>query len=380
MIPYARQSINEDDIAAVVKVLQSDFLTQGPVIPQFEEAVAKISQAAYAIATNSATSALHLACLALGLESGDWLWTSPITFVASANCALYCGANVDFVDIDEKTYNLCPKALESKLIKAEKLGLLPKIVIPVHFSGQSCDMKAIHTLSQRYGFKIIEDASHAIGGQYEALPIGHCRYSDATIFSFHPVKIITSGEGGMVVTNQQPIAERVALLRSHGITRDPKMMTGPSQGPWYYQQLALGFNYRMTDIQAALGLSQTQRLTAFIARRRQIAACYDQHLGNLPVVLPYQLPSSNSAWHLYVLQLLGNQRLNLFNQLQAEGIYTNVHYIPVHLQPYYQKLGFHLGQFPQAEKFYAQALSLPMYYELTEAQQEKIIKVLKQCF
>lgn len=380
-IPYARQDINADDIAAVIKVLHSDFLTQGPVVPQFEQAVAEHCTSRYALAVNSATSALHLAYLALGLGPGDWLWTTPNTFVATANCALYCGANVDFVDIDSSTYNLCPQALEHKLIQAEREGRLPKIVVPVHFAGQACDMHALSRLSARYGFKIIEDASHALGGKYNGQPIGNCEYSEATIFSFHAIKIITSGEGGMVVTNNAPLAEQINLLRSHGITRNEELMISPSPGEWYYQQLLLGFNYRMTDIQAALGLSQLQRLNTFIVQRHDVAAYYNKQLKNLPLILPYQQPRSYSAYHLYVIQkqAAGNHksRAEVMRALQQCGIKVNVHYIPVYLQPYYQKLGFTKGLCPLAEHYYNNALSLPMYAALNRDQQDRVINGLK---
>lgn len=382
IIPYARQEINAEDIAAVVNVLRSDFLTQGPVVPQFEQAVASRVGAHYGVATNSATSALHLAYLAMDLGPGDWLWTSPITFVATANCALHCGASIDFVDIDKATYNLCPKALEEKLVQAERLGRLPKIVVPVHFAGQSSDMSTIHALSQRYGFRIIEDASHAIGGLYANEPIGNCRYSDAVIFSFHPVKIITSGEGGMLITNDSVLAERIQLLRSHGITRDESLMTHASSGGWYYQQLALGFNYRMTDIHAALGLNQLQRIDHFLERRHQIATIYNQQLCSLAISLPYQAVDTYSAFHLYVIRVLSDRakmsRQQVFNALREHEILVNVHYIPVHLQPYYQSLGFKEGQFPEAEQYYKEAISLPMYPGLDEQQQGQVIQVMQQ--
>ncbi len=382
IIPYARQDINREDIDAVVEVLQSDFLTQGPVIPLFEEAVALYCTVQHALTANSATSALQLLYMAMDLGPGDWLWTSPITFVATANCALHCGAKVDFVDIDKSTYNLCPQALEHKLIQAAREGKLPKIVVPVHFSGQSCEMKKIYELGQYYGFKIVEDASHALGGRYEQQPIGTCQYSDAAVFSFHPVKIITTGEGGMIVSNDSQLMERVALLRSHGITRDEKLMTEPSPGPWYYQQLALGFNYRMTDIQAALGLSQFKRLDTFIAKRHVLASYYNEQLSGLPIVLPYQAPQNYSAFHLYVISLDMNKtqscRAELFKELQKEEIRVNVHYIPVHLQPYYQNLGFRKAMFPIAEDYYDAAISLPMYPKLTQEQQDRVIRVLEK--
>lgn len=382
VIPYGRQDINQADIDAVVQVLQSDWLTQGPNLPAFEQAVLKVCGGKYAIATNSATSALHIACLALGLEAGDYLWTSPNTFVASANCALYCGANVDFIDIDPRTYNLCPQKLEEKLIEAKKHNKLPKIVIPVHFAGQSCDMEAIHKLSQEYGFSIIEDASHAIGGSYQGNSIGNGQYSDITIFSFHPVKIITTAEGGMAVTNNPQLAEKLGLLRSHGITREPHLMTEPMHGPWYYQQVELGFNYRMTDMQAVLGVSQITRLKEFIEKRHALAAYYDQQLNALPITLPWQHPDTYSAYHLYVIRLklaeIKFSHKEVFEALRASNILVNLHYIPVYNQPYYQKMGFRQGYCPNAEQYYQEAISLPMYSSLTEQQQDKVISELQR--
>lgn len=381
MIPYGRQDINQQDIDAVVEVLRSDFLTQGPQVPAFEQAIMDACDAKYAVAVNSATSALHIACLALELGSDDWLWTTPNTFVASANCALYCGAKVDFVDIDPRTYNLCAKQLEEKLIAAQKVGKLPKIVIPVHFSGQSCDMQAIHELAKKYGFHIIEDASHAIGGKYKGEPIGNGRYSDITIFSFHPVKIVTSAEGGAAVTNRADLAEKMALLRSHGITRDEELMTKAADGPWYYQQIALGYNYRMTELQAALGLSQMQRLEAFVIKRHELASRYDELLQDLPITLPWQHPDSESARHLYVIRLQLEQinmtHLDVFNALRAAGVLVNLHYIPVHMQPYYQKMGFESGQFPEAEQYYKEAISIPLFSAMTEGQQDTVCSTLK---
>lgn len=381
MIPYGRQDINQQDIDAVVEVLRSDFLTQGPQVPAFEQAIMDACDAKYAVAVNSATSALHIACLALELGSDDWLWTTPNTFIASANCALYCGAKVDFVDIDPRTYNLCAKQLEEKLIAAQKVGKLPKIVIPVHISGQSCDMQAIHELAKKYGFHIIEDASHAIGGKYKGEPIGNGRYSDITIFSFHPVKIVTSAEGGAAVTNRADLSEKMLLLRSHGITRDEELMTKAADGPWYYQQIALGFNYRMTELQAALGLSQMQRLQEFVIKRHKLASRYDELLQNLPITLPWQHPDSESARHLYVIRLQLEQinitHLDVFNALRAAGVLVNLHYIPVHLQPYYQKMGFESGQFPEAEQYYKEAISIPLFSAMTEGQQDTVCSTLK---
>ena len=377
MIPYGRQEITSADVDAVVAVLRSDYLTQGPMVPRFEQTVAQYCGASHAIAVNSATSALHIACLSLGLGTGDWLWTSPITFVASANCGLYCGAKIDFVDIDPRTYNLCPQALEQKLIIAEREGRLPKIVVPVHLCGQPCDMAAIHALSQQYGFKIIEDASHAIGGKYQGEPIGNCRYSDITLFSFHPVKIITTGEGGMALTNDTILADRMALLRSHGITRDPAQMTHAPDGPWYYQQITLGFNYRMTDIQAALGISQMERLDDYVARRHTLAQRYNERLAELPVTTPWQHLDSYSGLHLYVIRLhldkINATHRQVFEALREQSIGVNLHYIPVYFQPYYQRLGFKSGYCPHAEHYYTEAISLPMFPDLTEKQQIDII-------
>ncbi|NWG31725.1 MAG: UDP-4-amino-4,6-dideoxy-N-acetyl-beta-L-altrosamine transaminase [Rhodocyclaceae bacterium] len=382
MIPYGRQEIGDDDVEAVATVLRSEWLTQGPAVPRFERAVAGRCGAAHALAVNSATSALHLACLALGLGQGDLLWTTPITFVASANCARYCGAEVDFVDIDPCTCNMSVAALAEKLARAAVAGRLPKIVVPVHFAGRPCDMAAIHALGQRYGFRIVEDASHAIGASYRGEPVGNCRYSDITVFSFHPVKIITTGEGGMALTNDAALAETMALLRSHGITRDPARMDHEPDGPWYYQQIALGFNYRMTDIQAALGLSQLQRLDAFVARRRELAERYQQHLTDLPLTLPGETPEERSAWHLYVIRLRREQirrtHREVFAALRAAGIGVNLHYIPVHTQPYYRQLGFRPGDFPEAERYYAEAISLPMYAALGDDQQDEVISAVAE--
>jgi len=377
MIPYGRQSISESDIDAVIEVLRSDFLTQGPVVPAFEEAVKKYCGAKYAVATNSATSALHLACIALGLGSGDIVWTTPITFVASANCALYCGANVDFVDIDPLSYNMSIHALKEKLEIAQKSGKLPKIVIPVHLSGQPCDMAEIHALGKQYGFKILEDASHAIGAKYKDDPIGNCQYSDITVFSFHPVKIITTGEGGMALTNNQKLAVQMSRLRSHGITRSPHEMTQIPDGPWHYQQIELGFNYRLTDIQAALGLSQMQRLDEYVARRHVLAQEYNKLLDDSPVTKPWQSPLSVSSYHLYIVRLKvkirGLDRKDVFERLRSFGIIVNLHYIPLYRHPYFEAMGFKREDFPEAEAYYREAISLPIYPALTEAQQVEII-------
>lgn len=382
MIPYGHQDISQADIDAVVAVLQSDFLTQGPQVPLFEQTVAKHVGTKHALAVNSATSALHIACLALGLGQGDWLWTTPVTFVASANCGLYCGAQVDFVDIDPRTYNLCPKALEAKLVAAEQAGNLPKVLVAVHLCGQSCDMAAIHALGQKYGFKIIEDASHAIGGKYKGEFIGNSRYSDITVFSFHPVKIITTAEGGMVLTNSDELAHKMALLRSHGITRDTAHMTHAPDGPWYYQQIDLGYNYRMTELQAALGVSQMQRLDTFVARRHQLAQRYDQLLVSLPVTTPWQHPDSYSGLHLYVVRLqldrINKTHRQVFEALREQGIGVNLHYIPVHTQPHYQRMGHKVGDYPRAEQYYAEAISLPMYQTLSDSQQDLVVAMVQK--
>ena len=380
MIPYGRQDITEEDVDAVIDVLKSDFLTQGPVVPQFEEAVRLHVGADYAVAVNSATSALHVACLALGLGPGDWLWTSPITFVASANCGLYCGAKVDFVDIDPRTYTLSPSALEDKLLAAEKEGKLPKVLVAVHLCGQSCDMKSIYALCQKYNVKIIEDASHAIGGKYKGQFIGNCRYSDVTIFSFHPVKIITTGEGGMALTNSDQLAEKMALLRSHGITREEGLMTKFPDGPWYYQQLELGFNYRMTDIQAALGVSQIRRLDEFVLKRHTLASRYNEKLKQIPIVIPFQEKDNYSAYHLYVIRLelakINKTHKKVFEHLREKGIGVNLHYIPVYKQPYYEVMGYSENDFPEAEAYYSEAISLPIYPELSFSEQDKVIEAL----
>ncbi len=381
MIPYGKQSLSEDDIQAVVDVLRSDFITQGPQVPAFEKALSGYCGAQHGVAVNSATSALHIACRALGLGQNDWLWTTPISFVASANCGLYCGSQVDFIDIDPQTYNLCPKKLETKLIQAKVENRLPKVVVPVHLSGQSCDMQAIYKLSQEYGFKIIEDASHAIGGRYSDKPVGNGKYSDVTVFSFHPVKIITSAEGGMAVTNSAELAEKMALLRSHGITRDENVMNKQADGDWYYQQVDLGYNYRMTELQAALGLSQLQRLDEFVARRHQIVNEYNKQLNNLPLILPYQLPETYSAYHLYIIRLkrdeISSSHKGVFDGLRSAGVGVNLHYIPIHRQPYYENLGFKAGDFPESEKYYTEAISLPLYPELAPEDQQTVIDTLK---
>ena len=381
MIYYGRQDINEADIQAVESVLRSDFLTQGPAIERFERRVADYCGAKYAVAVCNATAALHIACLAAGLGKGDVLWTSPVTFVASANCALYCGGDVDFVDIDAKTYNMSADLLEEKLRMAKTEGKLPKMVIPVHLAGQSCDMRRIRALADEYGFAITEDASHAVGAEYLDTKVGSCAFSDMTVFSFHPVKIVTTGEGGMVLTNDAALYEKLRLYRSHGITRDPRYMTHESDGPWYYQQIALGFNYRMTDMQAALGCSQMDRLDEFVARRRALAARYDTLLQGLPVVTPYVMTEAHPSWHIYIIRInheqIGKTKQQVFEEMKKRGIALNLHYIPVHRQPYYEKLGFHRGDFIQSEKYYEEAFTLPLFYELTDEQQNYIVESLQ---
>lgn len=382
MIPYGRQDINQADIDSVVDVLQSDFLTQGPQVPLFEKKVSDYCGAEYGVAVNSATSALHIACLALGLGKGDYLWTSPNTFVSSANCGLYCGAQVDFVDINPLTYNLSPEELEKKLIQAKQHNKLPKIVIPVHFAGQSCDMRKIYSLSQEYGFKIIEDASHAIGGKYLDQPIGGCQYSDITVFSFHPVKIITTAEGGLATTNNKKLSECMQLFRSHGVTRDPGLMTKEAEGSWYYQQVELGFNYRMTELQAALGISQMQRLDEFITKRHKLQERYDLLLEDLPIIKPYQDKDGYSALHLYPIQVqkdkLKSTRKEIFEALRKNSIGVNIHYIPVHTQSYYENMGFKKGDFPNAESYYESVISIPLFYAMTFEQQDQVIAVLEK--
>jgi len=380
-IPYGRQEISRADIDAINEVLQSDFLTQGPVVPRFECIVAQRVGSAHAVALNSATSALHVACLALGLGPGDDLWTTPISFVASANCALYCGANVDFVDIDPRTYNLCPKALEKKLAIAEHNGCLPKVVVPVHLCGQSCDMRAIKALSEKYGFKIIEDASHAIGGKYQGDYIGNCSYSDITIFSYHPVKIITTAEGGMALTNDANLADLMRGYRSHGIASDRvQMLPRPEDEIWNYQQVLLGFNYRMTDMQAALGVSQMKRLDEFVVARHRIANRYDALLGDLPVTTPYQHPDSYSSFHLYPILIkkcnAGKSQKYVYNMLRGAGILVNLHYIPIYRQPYYESMGFNVGYCPNAEDYFKSSISIPLYPALNERQQDYVIQTL----
>jgi UDP-4-amino-4,6-dideoxy-N-acetyl-beta-L-altrosamine transaminase len=383
MIPYGRQDINQADVDAVVEVLRSDSLTQGAVVPKFEQAVAAHVSAEHSVAVNSATSALHIACLALDLGPGDWLWTSPITFVASANCALYCGAQVDFVDIDPLTYNLSVEHLAKKLEDAERAGNLPKIVIPVHLCGQSCDMEGIYSLSRQYNFRIIEDASHAIGGKYKNKPIGNCLFSDITVFSFHPVKIITTGEGGMALTNNAVLADRMRRYRSHGVTTDDgRMEPRPVDEIWNYQQIGIGYNYRMTDIQAALGLSQMLRLREFVERRRYIAQRYDEELSNFPLRTPWQHPDCYSSFHLYPIRFdfgrIEKTQRRIYETLRAAGILVNLHYIPVYRQPYFEAMGFKENHCPQSESYYKEVVSLPMFPALTDSEQSRVINTLHE--
>lgn len=379
-IPYGRQSISEDDIESVIKVLRSNYLTQGPIVTQFENALCKQVQADYAVAANSATSALHIACLALGVGPGDTVWTSPNSFIASANCARYCGADVDFVDINPQTYNLCAQSLAKKLETAQVKNKLPKVVIPVHFAGQSCDMRAIKMLADQYGFAIIEDASHAIGGRYQDHPVGSCHYSDITVFSFHPVKIITSAEGGAALTNNRDLAISMQCLVHQGVTRIEQEFSQASPGDWYYEQQTLGFNYRMTELQAALGLSQLTRLDEFVQRRQQILRRYEEGLKDIDLVLPYQAEYASSALHLFPVLLphiAAQNKGQFFSGLRQSGIGTQVHYIPIHTQPYYQALGFRWGDFPEAEHYYQRTITLPLFPELTEVQQDKVMSCIK---
>lgn len=382
MIPYGRQEINQEDINSLINVLKSDFLTQGPRVSEFEKKVALKVGSAYSVAVNSATSALHIACLSLGLKRGDWLWTSPISFVASANCGLYCGANIDFVDIDSRTYNMSLSALEEKLFCASKKGKLPKVLVVVHLCGQSCDMENIKSLSEKYGFYIIEDASHAIGGKYKNKYVGNCQYSDIAVFSFHPVKIITTAEGGLAVTNNPKLAEKMRLYSSHGITRDQNMISNPSNYLWYYEQIELGYNYRMNELQAALGISQLDRLDEFVARRHQIASRYNKLLIDLPIVTPWQDPNTYSSFHLYVIRLnleeIKKSHDEVFKFLRSKGIGVNLHYIPIYMQPYFRARGFEDVKFVEAEKYYSEAISLPIYYLLTDHLQDQVKSALNE--
>ena len=380
MIPYGKQEILQADIEAVVDVLRSDLITQGDVVPRFEKRVSNFVGANFGVAANSATSALHISCLALGLKQNDWLWVSPLSFVASSNCGLYCGANIDFVDVEESSFNICPKRLEEKLLIAKKKGCLPKVVVSVHLCGQSAEMKQIFELSLQYGFKIIEDASHAVGGKYLGEFIGNCHFSAITIFSFHPVKIITTGEGGMALTNDEDLADKMRLFRSHGITRDETKMMNKPHGPWYYEQIDLGFNYRMSDIHAALGLSQMNRLEDYVKRRNTIAQIYDTELKQLPLITPQVNSNCYSTYHLYVIRLQQKKtdlsRLDVFNSLRKKGIGVNIHYIPIFMHPYYQNLKFSANEFPNSIKYYNEALSLPIFPSMTEDDQQQVIDAL----
>ena len=383
MIPYGKQDINSADIDAVVDVLKSDYLTQGPQVPLFEQSISAYCGSNYSVAVNSATSALHISCLALGLGKDDWLWTSPNSFVASANCGLYCGAKVDFIDIDPITYNLSVEELEKKLIKAKKEGKLPKIIIPVHFAGQSCDMSKIKSLSKEFGFSIIEDASHAIGSKYLGKFVGGCQYSDITVFSFHPVKIITTAEGGLATTNCKNLAQKLRLYHSHGITRNQDLLNEKLIGPWYYEQISLGFNYRMTELQAALGISQLQRVDGFVSNRHVLKKRYDLLLEDLPLILPYQSKDCYSSLHLYPVQIdiakkVAKSRKQIFIELRENNVGVNVHYIPIHMQPYFQNLGFKKGDFPNSEVYYQSTLTLPMFSSMTSEQQDEVVTVLNK--
>lgn len=377
-IPYGRQDITQKDIDTVVETLTSDFITQGPMIKKFEDKIAEYTGVKHVSALNSATSALHVACLALGVEKGDYVWTTPVTFVASSNAALYCGATIDFVDIDSKTFNMSVELLEKKLKMAKKDNKLPKVIIPVHLTGQSCEMDKIHKLSIEYGFKIIEDASHAIGGKYKGEPIGNCKYSDITVFSFHPVKIVTTAEGGTCSTNSDELNEKINLLRTHGITRDEHIMVNESHGPWYYEQVGLGFNYRMTDIQAALGYSQLDRLDTYISKRHEISNLYRKLLSSLDVKLPHQLNECYNSYHLFVVQVQEEKRKEIFDKMREAGIGVNVHYLPVHLHPYYKSLGFKSGDFPVSESYYSQAISIPMFPTITDEEIQYVCERLKE--
>lgn len=376
MIPYGRQHITPEDEAAVLAVLRSDYLTQGPRVPAFEAAVCAATGAPHAVATNSATSSLHVACLALGLGPGGLLWTSPITFVASANVGRLCGADVDFVDIDPETFNMDPAALEARLDAAARTGRLPDVIMPVHMCGQSCDMAAIGALARRHGVRVIEDASHAIGARLGETPVGDCAHSDICVFSFHPVKIVTTAEGGVATTRDPRLARAMERLRSHGVTREPSEMEGESDGPWYYQQIELGLNYRMTELQAALGISQMARLDDYVARRTALADAYDAALSGLPLRLPGRQPGARSSWHLYVVRVAPERRRAVFEALRADGIGANVHYIPVHLQPWWRRQGFAPGDFPAAEAYYAGAISLPLYPGMTGQDQAQVVAAL----
>jgi UDP-4-amino-4,6-dideoxy-N-acetyl-beta-L-altrosamine transaminase len=378
MIPYGKHTIDEADVESVIEVLRNQFLTQGTVVPKFEQALCNYTGVSHAVAVNSATSGLHIACLAAGVGQGDIVWTVPNSFVASANCALFCGANVDFVDIDSATRNIDVVALEQKLVRAAQRNELPKALIVVHFSGFSCDMQSIQTLCSAYDTVVIEDAAHALGGEYQGRKIGCCQYSAMTVLSFHPVKSITTAEGGAVLTNNAALASKLQLYAKHGVTRDPALMQGESHGPWYYQQVELGYNYRLSDLHAALGITQLQKLDEFVAKRRLMAQRYKQQLADLPLTLPCEDSYANSAWHIYMVELQQHERLDIYQRLHARGVGVNVHYIPIHLQPYYQALGFKIGDFPLAEQFYQHALTLPLFPSMTEQEQNTVVAVLHE--
>jgi UDP-4-amino-4,6-dideoxy-N-acetyl-beta-L-altrosamine transaminase len=378
MIPYGKHLVNEDDVDAVVEVLRNQFLTQGTVVPKFEQALCEYTGANHCVAVNSATSGLHVACLAAGVAAGDSVWTVPNSFVASANCALYCGATIDFVDIDPLTRNIDISALETKLQHAATQNRLPKALIVVHFSGLSCEMQTIQKLTHLYSIVLIEDAAHGLGGSYQQSKIGSCVYSDMSVLSFHPVKSITSAEGGAVLTNQSQLYQKLQLFAKHGVTKDPSQYQGESHGPWYYQQLELGYNYRLSDLHAALGLSQLSKLDVFIQKRSKLAKVYDNALADLPLKLPVEEPQFKSAWHLYMVELIQHDRQHIYQQLHDKGVGVNVHYIPIHLQPYYQQLGFKQGDFPVSEHFYQNALTLPLFPSLTDIEQAKVIAVLHE--
>jgi UDP-4-amino-4,6-dideoxy-N-acetyl-beta-L-altrosamine transaminase len=382
MIPYGHQDISEADIQAVIEVLRSDWLTQGPAIERFERAVADYCGASYAVAVSNATAGLHLACRALGLGPGGLLWTSPNSFVASANCARYCGADVDFVDIDPATGNLSVSRLAEKLAAATRRGRLPDVIVPVHFAGEPCEMEKIRDLAAEHGTSVLEDAAHAIGASHRGSRVGSCAHSDAAVFSFHPVKVVTTGEGGMVLTNDPGLNDRLKLLRTHGVTRDPEQMSQPTEGPWYYEQRELGFNFRITDIQCALGTSQMRRLDEFVDRRHELARRYDRMLAGLPVRVPWRDPRNHSSLHLYVIRLelarLRVSRLEVVERMRAAGILVNVHYIPIHWHPYYRALGFERGRFPEAEQHYQEAITLPLFYGLSEGEQDRVVTALRE--
>jgi UDP-4-amino-4,6-dideoxy-N-acetyl-beta-L-altrosamine transaminase len=382
-LPYGSHLITEQDIAAVTSALLSPQITQGPLVPQFESEVASLIECQYAVAFNSATSALHVACLALDLCPGDWLWTSPTTFVASANCALYCGANIDFVDIDIRSGLMDTALLEHKLKIAKSQNKLPKIIIPVHLSGTSCDMQKISSLSSEYGFSVIEDASHAIGASYRSQPVGSCLYSDICIFSFHPVKIITTAEGGLASTNSSILHRRMQELRSHGITKDTSKFINKNSPPWAYEQQYLGMNYRLSELHAALGISQLSRLSNIVDRRNELLVRYKQSLSDLPLTF-LEIPTDcRSSVHLCIVRFddeLPATQLNFYNYFHQNNIGVQVHYTPVHLQPYYQSLGFKSGDFPNSERYAQSSMSLPLYPSISDSDFLRVVKLTREFF